>query len=112
MPRLTEAQRNNAIGRLEAGESQTAVATTFNVSQSTISRLWNRYRQHGSTCDLPRSGRPRVTTATQDRYIRVRHLRDRFTTATFTASSIPGRRRISDQTVRNRLRDAGIRARL
>lgn len=43
MPRLNEAQRNNAIGRLEAGESQTAVATTFNVSQSTISRLWDRF---------------------------------------------------------------------
>lgn len=111
MPRLNEAQRNNAIGRLEAGESQTAVATTFNVSQSTISRLWDRYLQHRSTRDLPRSGRPRVTTAAQDRYIRVRHLRDRFTTATSTASSIPWRRRISDQTVRNRLRDAGIRAR-
>jgi len=27
MPRQNEAQRNNAIGRIEAGESQTAVAT-------------------------------------------------------------------------------------
>lgn len=111
MPRLNEAQRNNAIGRLEAGESQAAVATILNVSQSTISRLWDKYRQHGATRDLPRSGRPRVTTPAQDRYIRLRHLRERFTTATSTASAIPGRHRISDQTVRNRLRDAGIRAR-
>ena len=37
----------------------TEVATTF----STISRLWDRYRQHRSTRDLLRSGRPRVTTA-------------------------------------------------
>lgn len=111
MPRLNEAQRNNAIGRLEAGKSQTAVARVFNVNQSTISHLRNRFRQHGSTRDLPRSGRPRVTTASQDRYIRLQHLRERFRTATSTASSIPGGRRISDQTVRNRLRDAGIRAR-
>jgi transposase/transposase-like protein len=48
MPRLNEAQRNNAIDRLEAGESQTAVARIFNVSQSTISRLWDRYQQNGS----------------------------------------------------------------
>ena len=111
MQRLNEAERNNTIGRLEAGESQTAVARTFNVFQRTISRLWDRYQQHGSSRDLPRSGRPRVTTAAQDRYIRLRHLRDRFTTATSTASRVPGMRRISDQTVRNRLRDAGIRAR-
>lgn len=44
MPRLNEAQRNNAIGRLEAGESQTAVARVFNVNQSTISHLRNRFR--------------------------------------------------------------------
>ena len=47
----------------------------------------------------------------QDCHIRLRHLRDRFTTATSTAATIPGQRRISDQTVRNRLREAGIRAR-
>ena len=111
MPPLNEAQRNNAIGRLEVGETQTEVANTFHVSQSTISRLWDRYRQHRSTRDLPRSGRRRVTTAAQDLYIRVRHLQDRFTTATSTASSILGRHRISDQTVRNRLREAGLRAR-
>jgi hypothetical protein len=52
-----------------------------------------------------------VTTPAQDRHIRLRHLRDRFTTATSTAAAIPGQRRISDQTVRNRLREAGIRAR-
>ena len=81
------------------------------MSPSTITRLWDRFQQQGSTRDRPRSGRPRVTTAAQDRYIRVRHLRQRTTTATSTAAAIPGHRRISDQTVRNRLRDAGIRAR-
>jgi transposase len=109
MPRLNEAQCNNAIGRLEAGESKTAVARIFNMFQSTISRLWDRYQKNGLTRDLPKSGRPKVTTA-QDRYIRLRLLCERFTTATFTASTIPRVRRISDQTVRNRLRDAGIRA--
>lgn len=111
MPRLNEDQRNNAIGRLQAGETQTHVSSVLNVSQSNISRLWDRYQQQGSTHDRPRSGRPRVTTPAQDRHIRLRHLRDRFTTATSTAAAIPGQRRISDQTVRNRLREAGIRAR-
>ena len=111
MPRLNEDQRNNAIGRLQAGETQTHVSRVLNVFQSNISRLWDRYQQQGSTHDGPRSGRPRVTTPAQDRHIRLSHLRNRFTTATSTAASIPGQHRISDQTVRNRLRQAGIRAR-
>ena len=52
-----------------------------------------------------------MTTPTQVRHIRLRHLWDRFTTTTSTAAAIPGQRRISDQTVRNRLHEAGIRAR-
>jgi transposase len=111
MPRLNEGQRNNAIGRLQTGETQTHISRVLNVSQSNISRLWDRYQQQGSTHDRPQSGRPRVTTPAQDRHIRLRNLRDRFTIATSTAAAIPGQRRISDQTVRNRLREAGIRAR-
>jgi transposase len=111
MSRLIEDQRNNAIGRLQAGETQIHVSRVLNVSQSNISPLWDRYQQQGSTHDRPRSGRPKVTTPTQVRHIRLRHLWDRFTTTTSTAAAIPGQRRISDQIVRNRLHEAGIRAR-
>ena len=58
------------IGRLEAGESQSAVARHFNVHHTTINRLWHRHNQFNSTNDHPRSGRPRVTTPAQDRFIR------------------------------------------
>jgi transposase len=102
MPHLNEDQRNSAIARLQAGETQTHVSRVLNVSQSNLSRLWDRYQQQGSTHDRPRSGRPRVTTPAQDRHVRLRHLRDRFTTTTSTVAVIPGQRRISDQTVRNR----------
>ena len=68
MPRLDPATRNIAIGRLQAGESQNEVARTLNVNQSTISRLWNRFQQTGSTNDSQRSGRPRIATPGQDRY--------------------------------------------
>jgi hypothetical protein len=44
------------------------------------------------------------TSADQDRYIRVLHLRNRTMTARDTISNVPGLRRISAQTVRNRLR--------
>jgi DNA-directed RNA polymerase specialized sigma subunit len=54
MPRLNEDQRNNTIGRLQAGETQTHASSVLNVSQSNISRLWYRYQQQGSTHDRPR----------------------------------------------------------
>lgn len=90
MPHLNEAQRNNAIGILhvEASESQTAVTRVFNVNQSTISQLSDRFRKHRSTRDLRRSGQPRVTTNAQDCYIRLQHLREQSRTATSTASFI------------------------
>ena len=111
MPRLNAADRNIAIGRLEAGESQSAVARHYNVHQSTISRLWDRYVTTNSTRDRQRTGRPRVTTPAQDRYIRLFHLRHRQATATDTAGHVPGLRRVSDQTIRRRLREVGLRAR-
>ena len=111
MPRLDSATRNIIIGQLQAGISQSEVARTVNVNQSTISRLWSRFQQTGTTNDRPRSGRPRITTRRQDRYIRVFHLRHRTVTATITAVGLPGGRRISSQTVRNRLRVHGIRPR-
>ena len=107
MPRLSPATRNIAIGRLQAGESQNEVARTLNVNQSTISKLWNRFQQTGSTNDRQRSGRPG-----QDRYIRVFHLRNR------TVSHQPLQPEYLDckesacsQTVRNRLWQHGIRPR-
>ena len=111
MPRLDSATRNIAIGRLQAGESQNEVTRTLNVNQSTISRLWNRFQQTGSTNDRQRNGRPRIATPGQDRYIRVFHLRNRTVAASTTAARIPGLRRIGSQTVRNWLRKHGIRPR-
>ena len=111
MPRLDVATRNIVIGRQEAGESQNAVAARYNVHRSTMSRLWQCYQQSGPTNDRPRSGPPRITNPVQDRYILVFQLRNRTVIASQTASNIPGLRRISAQTVRNRLREYGIRTR-
>ena len=76
-----------------------------------ISRLFQRYQQSGSTADRQRSDRPRITSAAEDRCIRVLHKRNRTVTARATASNVPGIRRISAQTVRNRLRENGLRPR-
>ena len=90
-----------------------AVADHFNVSRITISRLMIRLRQTGRTNDRPRNGRPRVTSKRQDIYLRLIHLRNCIITAEDTAHRTPALAnvRISDPTVRRRLRESGLRAR-
>jgi len=107
MAKLSKEGRERAIGMLQFGQMQREVARHFGCSVTTINHLWQRYNQ---TCDRPRSGRPRVTTPREDRRIRLLHLPNRFVPATVTAENLPGRR-ISVQTVRNRLRFTTLRSR-
>ena len=80
---------------------------------STIERLVRRLRETGRVADRPRSGPPRVTSQRQDRAIRLAHLRNRHLKAMETAVNTVGDhyRRIHPKTVRNRLREFGLRAR-
>ena len=75
----------------------------------TLYRLFVRVSATGTTSDRRRCGRPRETTLRQDRHITLIPLRNRCVTARRT----PGIRNsiISEQTVRNRLRQSGIRSR-
>lgn len=112
MPRVPAHLRERALGMLQGGMRTADVARAINCNVRTVRRLRQRYRETGWTADRPRSGRPRVTTPAQDRYIRTSHLRDRYRMATTTARVTPGTHNpsISAQTVRNRLREAGLRA--
>ncbi|XP_073671386.1 uncharacterized protein [Paramisgurnus dabryanus] len=112
MPRVPAHLRERALGMLQGGMRTADVARAINCHVRTVRRLRQRYRETGRTADHPRSGRPRVTTPAQDRYIRISHLRDRYRMATTTARVTPGTHNpsISAQTVRNRLREAGLRA--
>ena len=62
MPWLTEVQRGQPIALLMQGQRQQQVALEFGVNVSTIERLVRRLRDIGRVADLPRRGRPRVTT--------------------------------------------------
>ena len=115
MPRVPAHLRERALGMLQGGMRTADVARAINCYVRTVRRLRQRYRETGQTADHPHSGRPRVTTSAQDRYIRTSHLRDRYRMATTTARVTPGTRAVEDpsisvQTVRNRLREAGLRA--
>ncbi len=109
MPRLRHFAQERVIGMLQAGHQASAVSRIFNVHESTILRRRRRVQDTDSTDDRPRSGRPRATTVRQVRLILLIHLRDRFRPSTQTAAEIHGRDNhwISDQTVRNRLRENG-----
>ena len=87
------------------------LAQRLNVSQNVIGRLWIRFLDTGNVTNRPRSGRPRLTTQREDRYltnwtlrqcrVTARQLHDHLQTTTGTL--------ISDQTVRNRLRANNLR---
>ena len=112
-PSLSANNRSQALGMLRAGQSTRQVAAVFGVAQSTISRLLQRFNATNSVADRRRSGRPRVTTGRQDRYLRNMTLRNR----RMTARRLQGELRtatgvnVSDQTIRNRLRADNLRSR-
>ncbi|GFU46528.1 transposable element Tcb2 transposase [Trichonephila clavipes] len=79
---LTNSEAWRVVGRLEGGQTQAEVAQAIGVSQSGISRIWNRFLETGSAGRRPGQGRRRATGTT-----------------------------VSTQTVRNRLHGVGLHAR-
>ncbi|XP_070973394.1 uncharacterized protein [Oncorhynchus clarkii lewisi] len=109
MPRVPAHLRECALGMLQGGMRTADVSRAIKCNVRTVRRLRQRYRETGRTTDC---GRTHVTTPTQDRYIRTLHMRDTCRMATTAARVTPGTHNpsISAQTVRNRLREAGLRA--
>ena len=100
MPRLSEEQRNRAIGMLMAGVANNVISQAFACTRQTIPKLMTCYVHTDTVRDRQRSGRPRATTARTDHFIMLTHLRQRFLPATVTAR----RYKLSVQMIRNRLK--------
>ena len=111
MPRLNSLESGQAVDMLQAGSTQDRVAGIFGVNRRTILRLWSIFSTTGSISDTTRSGRPRVTTPREDRYIRRTHRQNRFEPASEKASALPNAHRVAPQTVRNGLHDNVMRVR-
>ncbi|GFY02726.1 HTH_Tnp_Tc3_2 domain-containing protein [Trichonephila clavipes] len=101
------------IGRLESGQTQHSVADAVGVAKSVVARLWNRFQETGNVRRRPGAGRPRATTSTDGRYIQLTAHRNRAENATQLQRQLllATGRRVSSQTVRNRLHEGGIYAR-
>ncbi|GFX26069.1 transposable element Tcb2 transposase [Trichonephila clavipes] len=110
---LTDSEAWRVVGRLEGGQIQVEVAQAIGVSQSVISRIWNRFLETGSAGRRPGQGRRRATTPNEDRYLVLTarrhrnknaiHLQQHLRSATGTT--------VSTQTVRNRTHGVGLYAR-
>ena len=109
--KLSNDQRARVLSQLEAGATAAHVARVFGVNERTFRRLRQKFATYGIVADLPRSGRPRITTLRQDRHIQLTHLRNRFAAPNDTARNTPGRNRprISARTVWRRLNAVGLR---
>ncbi|GFX23224.1 uncharacterized protein TNCV_4560061 [Trichonephila clavipes] len=66
---LDDFLRCKIIGRLECGRTQLEVSEELGIAQSVISRLWQRFQDDGNVSRCYSTGRPRVTTPNEDRYI-------------------------------------------
>ena len=66
---LSECDRAQIVGQIRLGLKQSDVAETFNITQSAVSKICSKFRNHGHVKNLPRPGRPRVTTRREDRHM-------------------------------------------
>ncbi|KMQ82797.1 dna-mediated transposase [Lasius niger] len=105
--------KGRTIGMLECGRSQTEVSQVLNVSQCAISKLWKRFQITGNVARRPVPGRPKVTTARQDRYLTITARRQRKISASELSSALTTATgvRVSRQTVYRRLDKVGLYAR-
>ncbi|GBM29451.1 hypothetical protein AVEN_255838-1 [Araneus ventricosus] len=107
---LHDEMRWRAVSMLQAGSRQSAVARELNVHRSVIQRLWNHYQRDQNASRRRGSGRRRITTTADDRYLFQCGRRQRTLTARQLASQLSAAagRPISRQTVSPRLHEGGL----
>src|ERR1700729_1953477 len=115
MPRneLSQFDRARIIALWQEGLSRHQIANRLNFVRSTVSRIISRYEETGEVHSRPRSGRPRVTSIREDRYIAQSARRYRLITVPALRSTFQRtyNRVISSATVRRRVLSSGLRSR-
>ncbi|GFX60092.1 transposable element Tcb2 transposase [Trichonephila clavipes] len=110
---LTDSEAWRVVGTLEGGQTEAEIAQAIGVSQSVISRIWNRFLETGSAGRRPGQGRRRATTPNEDSYLVLTARRHRNENAILLQQHLRSATgtTVSTQNVRNRLHDVGLYAR-
>ncbi|GFT06767.1 transposable element Tcb2 transposase [Trichonephila clavipes] len=107
---LIDSEAWRVVGRIEGGQTEAEVSQAIGVSQSVISRIWNRFLKTGSAGRRPGQGRRRATTPNEDCYLVLTARRHRNMNATLLQQHLRSATgtTVSTQTVRNWLHGVGI----
>ncbi|GFX48163.1 transposable element Tcb2 transposase [Trichonephila clavipes] len=105
--------RGRMIGKLEEGRTVTSVAAEFGINKSVVSRAWKAFQTTGTAVRNVGGGRPRRTTAGDDRYIILQAKRGRRQSASVIAQQLSTAtgRQVLRFTVVRRLHKGGLFAR-
>ena len=109
--RISEEQRCQIIGMHTTGMSFKAIGRQMGYHYTVVSRLVRKHTQTNNVKDLPRSDRPRVTSARDDRTLQLLVSHMPFATSSVLKPYWLPNRRLSTRTVRNRLKSAGPKSR-
>ena len=105
--RISEAQGWQIIGMHTTGMSFKAIGRQMGYHYTVVSRLVRKHTQTNNVKDLPRSGRPRVTSDRDDRALQRLVRPMPFATSPVLKQHWLPYRRLSTRTVRNRMKSAG-----
>ena len=72
MQPVSNDKRASIIAAKERGESAEAIMTWFNVSRSTVGRMWRKYKKTGSYFPVPYTGRRSDVTPETDEQIKAK----------------------------------------
>ena len=93
------------------GMSFKAIGRQMGYHYAVVSRLMRKHTQTNNVKDLPRSGRPQVTSDRDDRALQHLVRRMTFATSPVLKQHWMLNIRLSTRTVRNRLKSAGLKSR-
>uniref|UniRef100_A0A3B1JFU1 Transposase Tc1-like domain-containing protein n=1 Tax=Astyanax mexicanus TaxID=7994 RepID=A0A3B1JFU1_ASTMX len=106
--------KERIVKLLEEGNSSRMVAKDVGCSQSAVSKIWTKYKQHGMVVKAKRTGRPRKTSKRQDKQLKAICLENRKSTTKQLKMKHKWEEagaNVCDRTVRNRLKEMGFQYR-
>jgi transposase len=105
---ISKEKRQSIITLRHEGQSIQKISITLKVSSSAVAKTIKSYDETGSLEDQHRKGRPRVTSAAEDKFIRVNWTSD----CSPNTSQSTSNRHISTSTVQRVLRESGLHGRI